>query len=409
MNITPLISATLAVVTLLLASDTSASEMTGTRLSHDHIKAHTTYFDVSNGEILGANTLLEELEKSHFVALGELHNRERLGELTEALLVILNSFGFDYFAVETGPYSARKLQALIGTGESDVSAFYAGYSSSLFDLIPVPFFKGLSDLRLLKVADSLGYEMWGVDQEFYFSHAYLIDELARLMGNSLRSSQRAMQRKLKRRLYWMYRRNQIFSGYQLNCRLINNDDFQSYLSSFDSALQPDIQQILAALRATQEIYCLNEQGKASEPVRVSYFLENFDTNFANASAVNSEPKVFLKMGSNHLGRYRNMLNLKDIGNHVKQLAELRGQRSVHIRYLNRFLEGRDMTENSNWQESARLASVGDKERWSLIDLRPLRELLLAGELQVNNFEQREIINYDFMVIPPNDEWVERHW
>lgn len=389
-----------------IGADTDTS-----RISESLIAEHTIYFDIRDNNIEGAESLLIALRDAHFVALGELHNRTRLGELTESLLHYLKPHGFGHFAIETGPYSARKLQDLIQTGKPSVSEFYTQYSSGLFDLLPIPFVKGESDLRFLDAANTLGYNLWGLDQEYQFSYLYLIDELAHLAGDSITAEQQQLRRKLSRRLYWLNRRNQIFSGFQLSCRLQDDHDLQAYLHSFEETDHPDIHQISNAFHTTLEIYCLNEQGRGndSNQIRLSYFRDNFDRNYEAAIAVNSRPKVLLKMGSFHMGRQRSPLNHFDMGNHIHQLAESKGQTSVHIRYLNRFLEGDDMKGRSGWESSEQLISVGDRERWSLVDLRPLREQIVNGTLRGTNFEMREIMNYDFIVIPPDDNWVKRHW
>lgn len=382
-------------------------------LSQGLIAQHTVYFDIHDGAFIGADSLIASLEQAHFVALGELHNRTRLGELTEALLHTLEPHGFNHFAVETGPYSARKLQKLIREGKPEVSAFYATYSSRLYDIIPIPFFNGQTDLHFLSAADSLGYELWGMDQEFYFSYAYLIDELAALAGQSITRSQLRLHRKLMRKVSRLDRRNQFrelfISSFHRSCRLNNDADFQDYLQSFASSDDPDIQKISKALQKTMEIYCMAEKGHASEPVRINYFKENFNRNFEESLRANQEPKVFLKMGSFHMGRQRSPLNLYDIGNHIHQLAESLSQSSVHIYYLNRFFEGKDMKGQRGWESSERFLNLGDREKWALTDLRPLRERLLNGTLHGNDWEVRVIQNYDFIIIAPEDDWVKRHW
>ncbi len=382
-------------------------------ISEAFIAEHTTYFDIHDGNIIGADSLLAALEQAHFVALGELHNRIRLGELTEALLRTLEPHGFNYFAIENGPYSAKKLQQLIREGKDDISAFYSAYSSWLYNIIPIPFFTGETDLAFLATADSLGFELWGLDQEYYFSYAYLIDELADLAGKSLARDQQNLHKKLKRRVNRLDRRNQFrelfISSFARSCRLKNDADFQAYLASFAHFDDPDIQLIRGALQKTVEIYCMAERGQASEPVRINYFKENFNRNFEAAREINPEPKVFLKMGSFHMGRNRSPLNLYDIGNHVAQLAESKSQSSVHIYYLNRFFDGRDVKGSRGWEGSERFLSIGHKEKWALIDLRPLREQLSKKTLRGSSFEIQTIQNYDFIIIAPEDDWVKRHW
>ncbi len=394
----------------LIATD---SQKEATVLTEELIEQHTTYFYIHDGNFISADSLLVVLEQAHFVALGELHNRIRLGELTEALLQTLEPHGFNHFAVETGPYSAQKLQDLIHTGREEVSAFYSEYSSRLFDIVPIPFFTGETDLDFLTVTNELGYALWGLDQEYYFSYAYLIDELANLAGESLTREQQNLHRSVKRRVNRMDRRNQFrelfISSFDRSCRLKNDDDFQAYLQSFAHFDHPDIQLIRGALQKTVKIYCMAERGQASEPIRINYFKENFNRNFEAALEKNPEPKVFLKMGSFHMGRYRSPLNLYDIGNHVAQLAESRNQSSVHIYYLNRFFDGRDVKGSRGWEGFENFVSVGDKEKWALIDLRFLRKQLSNETLTGSPFEIQTIQNYDFIIIAPEDDWVNKHW
>ncbi|NBC02296.1 MAG: hypothetical protein GVY20_01180 [Bacteroidetes bacterium] len=378
-------------------------------LNESMVEEHTTYFYISDSRFEGANILTSELQSAHFVALGELHNRVRLGELTRALLTYLEPHGFSHFAVETGPFSAYKLEQLIQTGKSPISEFYDGYSSGLFDFVPIPFFTGESDLNFLAAADSLGYELWGLDQEFAFSYTYLIDELAELAGDSLSDEQKQLRRKLNSRLYWLNRRKRIFSSFERSCRLKNDEQLQKYLRSFEQSGHPLIQQIIHEFETTLEIYCLAEQGKASSRVRVRNFKENFNAYYREASGEHQEPKVFLKIGSFHAGRQQSPLGIYDIGNHIQILADTLSQKSVHIRYLNRFYNGDDMLEEKGWESSSTFISVGRQDKWALIDLRPLRKRIEEGTLQGTEFETREIINYDFIIIPPEDDMVKKHF
>ena len=54
-------------------------------------------------------------------------------------------------------------------------------------------------------------------------------------------------------------------------------------------------------------------------------------------------------------------------------------------------------------------TVGKIDRWAIIDVRPLRRLLNDGTLTANEFETREINNYDVILIMPDDRRVERHF
>src|SRR6056297_1475487 len=76
------------------------------RISESHIEETTTYFNITDFRFEGAQALTSAIEDAHYVSLGELHNRVKLGELTQTLLNHLKPHGYNHFAIETGPYSA---------------------------------------------------------------------------------------------------------------------------------------------------------------------------------------------------------------------------------------------------------------------------------------------------------------
>ena len=375
-----------------------------------HIQNHTSYFTLDNGEISGADSLLKEIEESQFIALGELHNRQKLSYFTTALLDTAESFGFQYFAVETGPYSAEKLEQLIAVGPEQVSEFYDEYSYPLFGIVPIPFFTGQADLEMLQMANREGYDLWGIDQEFAFAPQFLINDLADTAADNLTDNQRDLKSGLSWDLYWMQLRAQIFSSYDLACTLRDSEDFQAYLDSFDAHDQ-EVALIKDAMMKSLEIYCLYESGNYREnnQTRIAYFKNNFDKGMNRAMVQDSIPKVILKMGSYHSGRERSPLNYYDIGNHLQRWSDSLLTKSLHIRFLNRYIDGEDMKESDNYSASRNFIKVGKIDRWAIIDVRPLRRLLNDGTLTANEFETREINNYDLILIMPDDKRVERHF
>lgn len=86
-----------------------------------------------------------------------------------------------------------------------------------------------------------------------------------------------------------------------------------------------------------------------------------------AMSRDSVPKVILKMGSYHSGRKRISLNYCDIGNQVQQWADSPGTKSLHIRFLNRYIDGEDMMENDNYSASRNLMTVGKTDPRAIVD------------------------------------------
>ena len=66
-------------------------------------------------------------------------------------------------------------------------------------------------------------------------------------------------------------------------------------------------------------------------------------------------------------------------------------------------------QNENYGSSRNFMSVGEMDRWALIDVRPLRQLLQNGTLSGSEFETREIMNYDAILIMPDDSRVKPHY
>ncbi|MGF1670185.1 MAG: hypothetical protein ACFCU6_07035, partial [Balneolaceae bacterium] len=94
---------------------------------------------------------------------------------------------------------------------------------------------------------------------------------------------------------------------------------------------------------------------------------------------------------------------------IYELADSLSQQSVHIRYLNRFHDSKDMMGRKGWEGSRQFISVGKHKTWALIDLRPLRQQISDELLQGTQFEERKIANYDFIIIPPQDNLVQKHY
>lgn len=380
---------------------------TNQTLTPEFISKHTTYFDIENNQFSNAGILMNALDNAQFVALGELHNREKLGELTSALLLYLNKKGFKNFALEIGPYSAEKLELLINEEQSNLKKFYSDYSSKLFNIYPIPFHTGTSDLKFLKVANSLDYDFWGLDQEFYFGFQFLLDELKTFHKPSFSPEEEKKYKKIIRKIKRWSKSSRIFKKFDLACRLKNDADLQTYLTIFKDSQDRNIQNILSGIETSLNIYCLSEQGKGGNKERIAYFNKNFNKIIEGSSA--ETQKVFVKMGSQHLGRQKSSLGFKDIGNHLKKTADSLGNSSLHIRYMNRFYKGKDNLNNKAWKSAYNFIAVGKKEQWSLIDLRPIRQMLIDKRLSVTNYELLEIANYDFIIIPPTDDRVRKHY
>lgn len=384
-------------------------------LNTSMIRSHTTYFTINDTDFIKADSLVRRAKKSQFVTLGEIHNSRRMSEFTSVLMHLLKPAGFDQLIVETGPYSAEKLETLIASkdGKEAVSEFYDRYSSNLFQYYVIPFFTGRADLDMLQAAHELGYNLTGIDQEFAYATIFLAEELKKTSEKPLSQGQLDLLDDVTSKLTWWYRWAQLFSSFDLSCRVKNYEPFKKYISSFSNPNARQ-EQIIDAMMVSLDIYCLNEIGKWNEgnQKRIDYFKSNFDAFYKQASGVSSGqlPKAIIKMGSYHSGRYRSPNGIYDMGNHVAKLVDSLGTTSLHLRFLNRYFEGdRDVINEKNWSASTQFLTVAERDRWALIDTRELRNLILNNKLVGSPFEMREIINYDYILVIPEDMRAVKHY
>ncbi|MFC3092889.1 hypothetical protein DRW07_01550 [Alteromonas sediminis] len=371
----------------------------------------TSFFSINQGVFEGAGRFLKEVENSQFVVLGELHNRQQISVFTVALLAEASKYGYQHFAVETGPYSAQKLHELSSNSLTAVTHFYDEYSNKMFGIYPIPFFGGQADLKILEEVHKRKFKLWGLDQEFVFALPFIIDDLYEQYREKISEREREIYRRLKRSLFWKNLRAQLFSSYALSCEILQSGEFLAFIEIF-KVKDRSSSSIVDAISSSLNIYCLFESGssKESNQIRINNFKQQFDKEFDRyRREQENEPKVIVKMGSYHSGRDRSPLNFHDIGHHLAEKASQMKGRTLHVRFLNRFVEGKDMYLNKQHSKYHSFIKMGTTNQWSMIDLRPLRKKIELGELVANKAETQVIKNYDIILITPNDRKVATHY
>ena len=127
----------------------------------------------------GADKLLASIRKSQFVLLGETHNDAKIAEFTDLLLDTLSEMNFRHFLTEHGRYG---LQLLLEEIKKDptVSKGLCRINTkeySRLNKFPFPFLSGIEDASFMSTAIDKGYQLFGIDQEFYYSYSFLFETL----------------------------------------------------------------------------------------------------------------------------------------------------------------------------------------------------------------------------------------
>ena len=401
--------------TLLLASiylALSISCLSQEGFTADHFAAHTYSFTIEDGIMAGdgADLLTKAIDGSQFFLLGEYHNDAGISEITAALLPLLAKEGYKHFAVETGPLAAERLEEL-GKSEDVKAALNQFYTShvQLAGDIPIPFFDSVEDAEFLEIAMKNGYDLWGLDQEYIGSYLFLLEEA---WGNSnmpenLRTEYESGQKKLME-AYANVNDEESSEVYNV---ILADEFIQGLLDKLDKTACRSCFSASDEMLASCEIYrdwtadlLDNLEG------RTDLMKEHFRTYYQNSTE--RMPKVFLKMGGMHTARGLTGNADFEMGNLLYELAAFNGSHDVNVAFATRYYLddetgeiGDNLDFESTWTENMKpLLSVGDKEVWKIIDLRPLKKMWINERVKPNRQIKTYLKQNDFVIImPPRGE------
>lgn len=181
----------------------------------------------------------------------------------------------------------------------------------------------------------------------------------------------------------------------------------------------EAQSLYDSLLTSRDIYAkfMSGAGYASNRERAMLMKKLFRTDYIEAQARDAAPpKVLFKFGAYHLGRGMNGLHSSEIGDYVSELAEGRGQKSVHIMILG--VKGTQSAFAGIGKPYAEvpLDLAGDahspliwakplydnllEKSWTLFDTRSLREKFSSFS-GVDPELERMIFAYDYVILIPD--------
>jgi hypothetical protein len=167
-----------------------------------------------------------------------------------------------------------------------------------------------------------------------------------------------------------------------------------------------------AIQESIDIYALNDkrQWYESSATRITHMKNNLRRGLNAKSFDLVNDKMLIKMGGYHLSKGFSPLALFEVGNTLNELAEFNGNTALNIGFLNRFEQDGDklvdaMDRENDWTISRKaFLSLGDKDHWTLLDLRPMRGGTYFHPVKyiLNDIEEEMIQRYDILVITPTD-------
>jgi hypothetical protein len=402
-------------VTVVAISQDSRPE-----LAPADLEAVTRYFQIVDGKFgsEGMKYLTDEFGKHQFVLLGEYHDSPRISEFTGALIPILHQNGLRTFALEIGPVSAEMLNEMATRPDKLAESLNALNSRFVFkdgrrSFTPIPFFSNVEDAAFLRQAADRRWKLIGLDQEFSFGYAALMERMYANLGPGKREELREPYARVIKLMKELYAEDLkpvsgARPGNDLYSRMLSSSEVNAFLDKA-SAGNAKNRSIAAAIRRSAEIYRNNATRKyyAANSGRIAYMKERLREGFVSSGFDARKDKMLVKIGGVHAGRGFSPLSLFEIGNTLNELAESGGKTSLHVNFGSRYYtEGGSVVDSLSDKASYSyrffgLAQMAKKDQWTVIDLRPLREVVFYHR----RFKIDEVLldlfrRYDLYIIPP---------
>lgn len=328
------------------------------------------------------------------VGIAEKHHSTELSKFTTAFLPVLNKVGFKTFALELGPNSSEILNELVLDSvrlSASIQNLNRKYGAKRASKSPFVFVNRKSNALFMDKAQALGFEFWGLDQEYIYSYEMLLDRI-----NSLASDQtnqelfKEVKGIVNKKLFKSkVKRKPICCWYQSN-ELIN-----AYFNSVSK--DQYVLKIIEDIKISWEIYCKEASGIYASQQRADYMKSNFDSYFTKRQP----KKIILKMGNVHLTHDVSPFGVNDLGKHITEKAKAMDWGYINIRFFNPYINGKYKGNKSSLKM---FNSIGLKDQWTVVDLRAIRELILNKKLKTSNPYLYEVMNYDILLLAPNDTY-----
>lgn len=414
--------AVLVVPLVALAAPVTAQESDTARAGlQAALETHRRPLALEGGRLTGpgAELLLAGAGAARYTLVGETHGVAEAPPLVAALFRALQPEGYRHLAVEIGPVQARRIGDLL-VGPRGMER-YGGFLREHWPAVPFYVWREEAEL-LADAVDTVGdaSALWGLDYDI-MGDRYPLRRLHDLApGPEARTTADRLLGKADSLL-----REATTSGDMARMMMFSEpaSTWVDLRAAYDPAPGSETDRILTQLEATARI---NEAWTAGERWtsnrrRVRLLKHNF---LRHRSAADPGARVLVKMGGFHLTRGRTPNNTFDLGNLLSELARAEdgpvqsdpavsaGGRSFHVMVLGG--PGRErgaldpetlgvrraptvLSSEDHWAHPLGRAAYDD--RWTAIDLRPLRPRVDSGELDdVPEGLQDMIFGYDVAVV-----------
>ena len=224
-------------------------------------------------------------------------------------------------------------------------------------------------------------KIWGIDQEFQMAFPYCVEQIYKAQSITVKKKYKSVVDSLKAK-WWMPEKD--------------------LLDSLKKAIpQNNLKAALDDIKVSEEIYN-NAFTYKGNNLRAILMKKNFYNYFDNLKS--PKEKIFLKMGANHIAKGINLESHQyDIGNSLFELSQKTKSKFANVFLIPRYSEEEgkiiDEMDNPKKEYSKEFLNLYDKEKWIVLDLRPLR-YTIRYDKTLSTETYQTIEKYDFIAISP---------
>lgn len=313
----------------------------------------------------GAEWLVERGAASRFFLIGESHGNRETCAVATWLGARLREHGYRYYAMETGPCITEHVAGLAGEGGAGaVEQFIKGLPFSM------AFLNWQEEVASFAALLELGYESWGLDQEFAGSARFL---LGQLVDQAPDDAAKAVAADLLKQAKAGFAEAAMTGDRSKSFMQAARAEDLARLDAAFADAPAATRGVVEELRATHRIYGHYHHKRYfdNNHDRINLMKRHFADRLQGAGA---DARVLMKFGAAHTGRGYSPFDQLDLGNQAAELAFAAGLDSFHLVVFAPVSIGADGSENNlramaDYMEPLFVA-MGDDP--AVFDLRPLR-------------------------------------
>lgn len=368
-----------AIAAALVVTSTSVSAQQSGEESPLRAAADANVLEIvrhSDGSLSGAgwDRLIDGGSEAQFFLIGEQHATADIGEISGMIYRALDGHGYDYMAMEVGPYGMAAAEAMLAEREGALRDYIATPGNTLV----IPFLFYSEDLAIVeeaaRLSDAPSGVFWGIDQEFIAGGPLLAVRLQELARTEV-------QRQAVADFAELTANNPMAVG------AAQPEEFAALRTAFDTGEDEAALEIVDAILLSNGIYApFTGRGGPIYPAnlrRENYMKDNFLRTFERIETRDgTPPRVFFKFGANHMMRGLSSTNVPALGNFLAEWGRTRDFDVVNIMIDCLGGEMRDPRSGDTrpcqpylLEDGSLIREVAGDAPLTLIDLRPLRALV----------------------------------